>query len=183
MNNDIESSAIPQSHVDWVLSDRPLPFDADLTSPEAVDEKTVEDCRNWLSFHRVWGQLPVAVLQAIAESFHPFRVEPQTLIYQEGQTPIGLYLLQWGTVEIFRRSSVGQSLIRYRNAGDLFGYTLVVNAVEGVYQTNAIALNASEIWFLPKLAFHRLIREFPSIQQKIQSLLSQDLHEYMARIS
>lgn len=183
MNVEIDSAATFPSQADLVLADPPLPWITDLTNPEVMDEKAIEDCRNWLSFHRVWGQLPVAALQAIAESFHRFRVEPQTQIYQAGQTPTGLYLLQWGTVEIFRRSSVGQSLIRYRNAGDLFGYTLVVNAVEGAYQTNAIALTPSEIWFLPKAVFQRLITKFPAIQQKMQSLLSQDLHEYMARIA
>ncbi|QKQ75335.1 hypothetical protein FBB35_20365 [Nostoc sp. TCL240-02] len=71
-----------------------------------VNDKVVEDCQNWLSFHPVWGELPVEALQAIAQSFHCFGVEPQTLIYQEGQTPIGLYLLKSGTVEIFQRSLI-----------------------------------------------------------------------------
>ncbi|WP_397321424.1 hypothetical protein [Nostoc sp. UCD120] len=57
-----------------------------------------------------------------------------------------------GTVEIFQRSLIGQLLIRYRNAGDLFGHTLIANAVAGAYQTSAIARAKSEIWFLPQFS-------------------------------
>ncbi|QFS52091.1 putative nitrogen regulatory protein [Nostoc sphaeroides CCNUC1] len=160
--------------------EQPLPL---ITDDVTADEKVVEDCQNWLNSHPVWGQLPAEALKAIAQSFHCFVVEPQTLIYQEGQTPIGLYFLKSGTVEIFQRSQIGQLLIRYRNAGDLFGHTLIANAVAGTYQTSAIALAKSDIWFLPQAAFHRLIIEYPSIQQVIHSLLSQDLHEYATRIA
>ncbi len=164
-------------------ADQPLPLMPAVASPETNPNQGIDESRDWLSFHRVWGQLPEEVLRAIAQSLHYFRVPPQTLVYQEGQTPTGLYLLKWGTVEIFRRSPIGQLLIRYRNAGDLFGYTLVASAMEGPYQTNAIALTPCEIWFLPRAVFQRLIAEYPLLQQTIQSQLSQDLHEYMARIA
>ncbi|BAZ02810.1 nitrogen assimilation regulatory protein [Tolypothrix tenuis PCC 7101] len=159
------------------------PLGTDNASAVTLNESLVAECSSWLSFHRVWGKLPKEVLQAIAQSFYCFHVEPQTFIYQEGQTPIGMYLIKWGSVEIFRQSLIGKSLIRYRNAGDLFGYTLVANAVEGNYQTSAIALTKSEIWFLPQAQFQTLIGEYPAIQQVIHSLLDQDLHEYAARIA
>lgn len=143
----------------------------------------VEDGQQWLSFHRVWGQLPAAALQAIAEAMQGFRVTPQTPIYQEGQTPAGLYLLKWGTVEIYRQSTSGNLLIQYRNAGDLFGYALAANPAEDCYQTSAIAITASEIWFLPQAAFQSLIVTYPAMQQVIQTLLSQDLDAYAARIA
>ncbi|HEY9623496.1 MAG TPA: cyclic nucleotide-binding domain-containing protein, partial [Crinalium sp.] len=165
------------------VPDQPLPLLTDALSAIADSDRLLSDCRQWLSAHPVWGQLPTDALQAIAQSLYCFYVEPQTLIYQEGQAPIGLYLLKFGTVEIFRRSPLGKSLIRYRNAGDLFGYTLVANAAEGVYQTSAIALTASKIGFLPQAAFQTLIVDYPAIQQVIHSLISQDLHEYAARIA
>ncbi len=164
------------------MPDRPLPLMPDLANG-GVDEQEVAACIDWLRVHPRWGQLSPAALQAIVRSFHCFEVEPQTLIYQEGQTPIGLYLLKQGTVEIFRQSPIGQLSIRSRNAGDLFGYMLVANAVEGTYQTNAIALTASKIGFLPQTDFQALITQYPDIQQVIHALLSQDLHEYAIRIA
>jgi transcriptional regulator with AAA-type ATPase domain len=166
-----------------VVPGQPLPLGTGSTSIATANEQFVLKCSSWLSFHRVWGQLPADVLTAIAQSFSCFQVEPHTLIYQEGQFPIGLYLLKWGTVEIFRQSHIGKSLICYRNAGDLFGYTLVANSAEGTYQTSAIALTASEIWFLPQATFQVLMLEYLSIQQVVHTLLSQELNEYAARIA
>ncbi len=171
------------SSIQESLTQQPLPLIVDALNKVTFDDKAVEYCWDCLSVHQVWGQLSSETLQAIAESFHCFCVEPQTLIYQEGQTPIGLYLLKSGKVEIFRQSLLGQSLIRYRHPGDLFGYTLVANAVEGAYQTNAIALAKSEIWFLPKAEFYNLIAKYPAIQKLVHSQLSQDLLEYATRIA
>ncbi|WP_200324799.1 sigma 54-interacting transcriptional regulator [Sphaerospermopsis aphanizomenoides] len=179
LNAEMDSQTTIQTEPVTAMPMQPLPLNENMTT----DSKVVENFHNWLSIHQVWGQLPVDALEAIAQSFHYFSVEPQTLIYQEGQTPIGLYLLKSGTVEIFKRSLIGQLLIRYRHPGDLFGYTLIANEVEGTYQTNAIALTKSEIWFLPKAAFQHLIVAHPSIQQVIHSQLAQDLNEYATRIA
>ncbi|MBE9182348.1 sigma 54-interacting transcriptional regulator [Oculatella sp. LEGE 06141] len=166
---------------------QPLPLFTDAVRPVLSDvsasDRPISSGIQWLSEHRIWGALPTEVLQAIAHAFHSFQIEPRTLIYQAGQYPIGLYLLQRGTVEIFRQSPLGKSFIRYRNAGDLFGYTLVANSVDGVYQTSAIALTASDIWFLPQDTFQTLIAEYPAFQQIIHSLVSQDLNDYAARIA
>ncbi|MCC5633237.1 cyclic nucleotide-binding domain-containing protein [Nostoc sphaeroides CHAB 2801] len=137
LNSETESIVTFQTQPVAAIVEQPLPL---ITDDVTADEKVVEDCQNWLNSHPVWGQLPAEALKAIAQSFHCFVVEPQTLIYQEGQTPIGLYFLKSGTVEIFQRSQIGQLLIRYRNAGDLFGHTLIANAVAGTYQTSAISL-------------------------------------------
>jgi len=180
MNPETYSATSLQTYSEPSLLEHPLPS---LPNTPELDSNAIEEWQSWLSSHRIWSQLPTATLQAIAKAFYCFRVEAQTLIYQEGQTPIGLYLIQSGCIEIFRRSPIGNSLIRYRHAGDLFGYTLIANAVEGTYQTNAIALNASKILFLPKTTFRTLVIEFPEIQQMIHSLLSQDLLEYATRIA
>lgn len=165
------------------ISESPLPLGRADQELANVTASEVKDGQQWLSFHRVWGQLPTAALQAIAEAMQGFRVTPQTPIYQEGQTPAGLYLLKWGTVEIYRQSTSGNLLIQYRNAGDLFGYALAANPAEDCYQTSAIAITASEIWFLPQAAFQSLIVTYPAIQQVMQTLLSQDLDAYAARIA
>lgn len=176
-NSAIDSTGALQNQAVVLISDQPLPALID------VDQKNITDCGGWLNVHQIWGHLPQVALQAIAQSFHDFAVEPQTLIYQEGQTPIGLYLLKSGQVEIFRKSLIGQSLIRYRHPGDLFGYTLIANGVEGTYQTSAIALTQSQVLFLPKAVFQELMVQYPSIRQVIYSQLSQDLDDYAQRIA
>ncbi len=166
-----------------ILSNQPLPLGTDKVVDSNNDRQTIQETTDWLSFHHLWGQLPRNVLQAIAESFYNFEVEAGTSIYQEGQLPIGLYLLRSGTVEIFRQLSIGKSSIRYRNAGELFGYTLVANSDQGKYQTSAIAITPCEICFLPQAQFEQLILEHPQIQQIINSLIDRDLNDYAARIA
>lgn len=120
-----------------ISSDQPLPLNAG--NVQSAEE--MADCQTWLSFHRLWGQLPVEAQAAIAQAFQPFRVEAQTLIYQEGHPATGLYILKWGAVDIYRLSPIGKSLIRQRSAGDLFGYvSLMAQGNHGQHQTQAIAL-------------------------------------------
>ncbi len=116
-----ENTSATSAQTPLPVPEQPLPFSLNDWKDIKADKQGTAECSDWLGFHRVWGQLSAEALQAIAHSLQTFRVEPQTLIYQEGQTPIGLYLIKWGTVEIFRQSPIGPSLIRYRNAGDLFG--------------------------------------------------------------
>ncbi len=161
-----------------------LPLGADSTSMAPSNEQVVLECSQWLSFHRLWGQLPAQILTAIAESLQCFRVEPQTLIYQEGQDNIGLYLLKWGAVEIARLSPIGKSLIRYRSAGELFGYvSLMANPENSRHQTQAIALTASEIWFLPEAQFRQLMQQSSELEHLFNALLAQDLNAFSARIA
>jgi hypothetical protein len=76
MNPGTTSTTSVQTYSSLTATDRPLPWSTDIANTAAADDKAVEDCRNWLSFHRIWGQLPAEVLQAIAQSLQCFRVEP-----------------------------------------------------------------------------------------------------------
>jgi transcriptional regulator with AAA-type ATPase domain/NAD-dependent dihydropyrimidine dehydrogenase PreA subunit len=164
--------------------EQPLPLAVSDVNTVANDEGAIAEYSNWLSFHRIWGRLSEETLRAIAKSCHCLRVESGTPIYQEGQTPIGVYLLKWGTVEISRRSLIGKFLIRYRNAGELFGHVpLVANSENATYQASAIALTTSEIFFLSQLDFRYLIARYPEIQQIINALLAQDLSDFATRIA
>lgn len=168
------SEAMPQS----------LPLGHDLDDIVSPDPKVVEACFDWLNFHRMWGVLGDDALEAIAQSFRPVSVEAGTPIYQQGQTAIGLYLLKWGSVEIYRQSPVGRMHICYRSAGDLFGYVpLFAESAETTYQASAIALTACDIWILPQSAVQDLTRTYPDIQAPINRLLAQDLSRFAQRIA
>lgn len=160
--------------------DQPLPW----ITGKAQSAKEVANCQTWLSFHRLWGQLPDEVLQALAQSLQPFRVEAQTRIYQEGHPATGLYLLKWGAVEIYRLSALGKSLIRQRSAGDLFGYvSLMAQGERGQHQTQAIALTACDLWFLPQAQFRQIMQQYADLEHLLNGLLAQDLNAFSARIA
>ncbi|OKH40619.1 RNA polymerase subunit sigma-54 [[Phormidium ambiguum] IAM M-71] len=149
----------------------------------ANDKQVIAEYSSWLGSQEIWGNLPAKVREAIAHSLYSFQVEPGTPIYQEGQTPIGLYLLKLGKVEICQQSPIGKLSIGYRNSGDLFGYTLVASSDRGTYHSSAIAITASEILFLPQIKFLELVTDYPAIQQVLHSLLMQDLDNFASRIA
>jgi len=161
----------------------PLPLGWGLGESPPAPEVDMQACCDWLGLHRIWGQLPEPALQAIAQAFHLLKFNPDTLIFQEGQQPIGVYLLKWGSVEIYRQSAIGKTHIHYRNSGDLFGYLpLLGDPAQARYQTSAIALSAGELWILPQIALHHLLKTYPEIQQVINALLAQEVSDFTARI-
>ncbi|NEQ43010.1 MAG: cyclic nucleotide-binding domain-containing protein [Leptolyngbya sp. SIOISBB] len=160
------------------------PLGHNLSGLTPASAETLAERINWLSFHRIWGQLGAASLQAIAQALQLLTVDPDTHLYQQEQTAIGLYILQWGAVEIYRPSSVGRTHICYRSAGDVLGYApLLMASDQATYQTSAIALTASAIWFLQQADFERLVRTHPDIQIPINRLLTQDLAQFTQRIA
>ncbi|APD47155.1 MULTISPECIES: cyclic nucleotide-binding domain-containing protein [unclassified Synechococcus] len=150
----------------------------------AQEESRIQEYSNWLQFHRLWGQLPDLARKELARSLHLLRVEAGTLIYREGQSSLGLYLLKWGAVEIQRLSPIGQSLIRQRSAGELFGYvSLLANPGSAQHQTQAIALTASEIWFLPQRLLRQLTQQYTEIEHLFNTVLAEDLNAFSTRIA
>jgi transcriptional regulator with AAA-type ATPase domain/NAD-dependent dihydropyrimidine dehydrogenase PreA subunit len=161
-----------------------LPLQPPIDGELKIDEQAVLECVDWLSFHRIWGQLSQEVINAIAKRLQILKVEANTEIYRQDLKPVGLYLLKWGSVEIYRQSLVGKTHITYRNAGDVFGYVpLVEQQVNATYRAGAVALSKSEIWFLGRDDFLQLQDNYPQIQSAINNFLAQDLANFAQRLS
>jgi polyferredoxin/CRP-like cAMP-binding protein len=152
--------------------------------PPPEDPVILQQRRDWLSFHRLWGTLPDEALHGIAQALVSFCLPVDTQVYDAGQTPVGLYLVKWGTVELYRRSPIGNTHILYRNAGSLFGYVPLMQAEpDSTYQTSAKTLSPSELWFLGQADFERLTQTYPAIHGIISQLLAQDLAHVAERIT
>lgn len=151
--------------------------------PKPTPEE-IQDWISWLSFHRIWGKLGAKPIAQIAASLSLLSVEANRDIFTQNATPEGLYLLKWGSVEIYRNSPVGKTHIAYRNAGELFGHISLGMVEENpTYRTGAMAIAKSEIWFLPRERFEQLKTEYPEINSAINTLLVQDLAKFQDRIA
>ncbi|MGK7902491.1 MAG: sigma 54-interacting transcriptional regulator [Hormoscilla sp.] len=149
-----------------------------------TSEEQILECVDWLSFHRIWGQLSDDAIEAIARSLQLLKIPLETEIYRQEQSAVGLYLLKWGSVEIYRHSLVGKTHIAYRNAGELFGYlSLVADRGPPTYNASARTLTQSEIWFLGREDWDELASTYPEIQKAINSLLAQDLGHFAQRLA
>jgi transcriptional regulator with AAA-type ATPase domain len=161
-----------------------VPLGADFAPCQKLDPLALTDCVDWLSFHRLWGQLSDQALHALANALCKFRVAANTVIYHQDQTVAGLYLIKWGTVELFRQSAVGRIHIMYRNAGDMFGYLpWVEGQTQAAYDAGALTLSPSDIWFLPQTECATLARSHPGFQGILNQLLTADLAELAQRVS
>ncbi|MEA5472391.1 sigma 54-interacting transcriptional regulator [Spirulina sp. 06S082] len=149
-----------------------------------LNESAIEECINWLSFHRIWGQLSSKAIEAIAQCLQVFQVEADREIYEQASKPLGFYLLKWGSVEIYRSSLVGKTHINYRSAGEIFGCEpLLESETTAIYYASAAALSKSEIWFLGRDRFVTLTNTYPELQGVINYLLAQDLAYFTQRVA
>lgn len=151
-------------------------------SGENQNQQLVKECCESLKLDRLWGKLGDEALQALTQCFQLLQLEAGTEIYYEDQTPVGIYLLKSGSVEIYRLSLMGKSHIQYRSAGELFGYIpLMGESVNDTYQANAIALSKSEMWFISRSDFLQLLATYPEIHGTINYFFSQDLKAFAER--
>lgn len=95
---------------------------AGLTDLPSVDATTLATQDRWLRDHRLWGQLPEAAIQALAQALHPLTAGAGAVLFQPQSPSLGLYLLKRGSVAIYRPSALGLLLVRQRSDGDLFGH-------------------------------------------------------------
>lgn len=149
-----------------------------------LDRQALEDCIDWLSFHRIWGVLSVEAMAAIAQDLQLLSTQAQVEIYQEKTILQGLYFIKWGTVEISRHSTVGKTHMIYRKAGDIFGYLpLFSNSNPCISTTSAITLTPCELWFLGREPLQHLQAVYPDIQSAFNRLLALDLDHFSQRLA
>lgn len=147
-------------------------------------EDRIQNQLDWLTFHRLWGQLPELLLFDLARMQVLLKVGSGELVYEEGQKPQGLYWLKWGTIEIYRQSLMGRSHILYRQAGDALGYIPLLSSNQGqaTYPSSAIARTTSELLWITVDQFQDLLRSYPEIQGVFNQLLAQDLKIFTERL-
>lgn len=103
------------------------------------------------------------------------------MIYAEGDSAAGLYLLQNGKVKTYKSHELGKDLItRLLQPGDFFGFLALL---EETHQgESAEALEDSEIVIFPKDDFFKLIYQSPAVTQQFIKLLSGNLAEEQDRL-
>lgn len=96
------------------------------------------------------------------------------IIFYQGNEPLGLYTISSGLVKLEVTSESGQNhTLRYLGAGSALGYrSLFANEQ---YQASAIAIEITEICFIPKNTVIDIFKQYPEAALKILESLSKDL--------
>ena len=98
------------------------------------------------------------------------------VIYNEGNHPNRLFLVQKGKVKLFKSNDDGKDLtVGLYGQGEYFGYMALLE--NSVYRETAEAMEESEIAIIPREEFDSLIRENPIVMKKFIQILAGNVSE------
>ena len=98
------------------------------------------------------------------------------LVYCEGSTPLGVYIVQRGTVKLSKLGSDGKvQIMRFAIKDELLGYSDVMSNEK--YSLSARTLEDSEFLFVPKQDFIATISDENGFCKDFLALLSKDLKQ------
>ena len=104
---------------------------------------------------------------------HPFRAGE--VVFHEGTTPQGAYIVCTGKVKIYKSSRTGQQLItRIESPGDLLGQITLL-ASEGPYTGTAEALEPSVVSMVPAADFFKFLEKHPNASLALLREMAKDV--------
>jgi CRP/FNR family transcriptional regulator len=116
-----------------------------------------------------------ANISALAEICIPRRIEKKQTLFLEGQRGHSMYLLVYGTVQLFKSTPDGRDIvIRVIGPGELFAEVILVE--EEVYPVSAVGLEESLVLMIPKRQIHCLLANERFRTDFIRMLMKKQRH-------
>lgn len=104
------------------------------------------------------------------------------LIFGEGSHPLGLYCINTGKIKIAHSGEDGkEQIVRMAKEGDVLGYRALLTSER--YNASAVALDDSEICFIPRDTFFNVLKHNPQLAFEIIKMLSTELRKAEQRIT
>jgi CRP/FNR family transcriptional regulator len=117
-------------------------------------------------------------IRRIAVSRH---FKKNEIIFTEGDTANGFYLVADGKVKVFKASSDGkEQILHILGPGEPFGEVPVFSGKS--FPANAQALANSHLLLFPRLAFVKLITDHPSLALNMLAVLSMRLRQFTVQV-
>ena len=134
-----------------------------------------------LSRHPYFASLPPNILTAIRDRLIRRHYEKGALIYSEGQPSQGLYLVESGTVRIFKSSADGREQdLHHIAAGQSFSDAAALDGASTI--ADAEAMEPAVVLLVPRDALRGLIMRYPEIGLSISHVLAQRVRELSALV-
>ncbi|KJR43431.1 Cyclic nucleotide-binding domain protein [Candidatus Magnetoovum chiemensis] len=103
------------------------------------------------------------------------------IVFNEGDSCNGFYVIEKGTVKIFKTSFGGkEQILHIYGAGKPFGEVPVFTGKN--FPASAIAVNNTELIFFPRKKFIDLVTENPSLALNMLAVLSMRLHQFTVMV-
>lgn len=98
------------------------------------------------------------------------------IIFSEGGHPLGLFCVNDGKVKLEHSGIDGkEQIVRMAKGGDVLGYRALLSSER--YNASAVALDDTEICFIPKDAFFNVLKNNPQLSLEIIKMLSTELRK------
>ena len=99
-------------------------------------------------------------------------VQPGTIIIRQGQVGNEIYLMEEGSVAIYREQTGASELLAVLHAPTVFGEMAMVNP-ERVRTASVKAQNNLRLLTIPVTSFVPFLRRFPTLRDKLQRLVAE----------
>ena len=104
------------------------------------------------------------------------------LIYFEGNTPLGVYIVKEGKVKTTKCGSNGkEQIIRILRAGEIINYSELITGKK--FKSTARAMQDSALFFIGKEEFVKYLKLLPSVSRELIIHLSKELLKAEDRIA
>jgi CRP/FNR family transcriptional regulator, cyclic AMP receptor protein len=98
------------------------------------------------------------------------------LLFVEGETPRGVFVLCNGEAKLTATSKGGESIIlRLAEPGELLGLSSLIAGT--AYTATAETLTPAQVAFIPARKFQRFLRSHPDVSLRVAEHLSMELHK------
>jgi CRP-like cAMP-binding protein len=96
------------------------------------------------------------------------------MLFQQGEAPIGLYLLKTGKASLIMKTDKGEEVVHLTvGSGSILGLPAIVS--NEPYTLSAMAHHGSEVKFLARKDFEELIQAQPSLYPKVLEVLAAEV--------
>ncbi|HTO17312.1 MAG TPA: Crp/Fnr family transcriptional regulator [Edaphocola sp.] len=149
-------------------------FDDDELNPKC------SNCSN--RFTNVFCKMKYDAMQGVEKEKVCTKYKKGETVFKEGSIPFGIYCLNKGKVKLSKTGDDGkEQIVRLYRPGDPFGYRSLFN--EGRYNASAIAIEDSNVCFIPKDLFVGIIEKDINLAFEMLRLLSEDLKKAEAHLT
>ncbi len=124
----------------------------------------------------VFCDLPAAALQVLENIKHATAYPEGAVLFVEGQTPSGIFLLCKGTVKLLVNSPSGKKMIvELAEPGEVLGLSATISGEP--YEVTAETSERCQINFVKREHFLRLLKDNGEACFKVAELLSEKYHD------
>lgn len=116
-------------------------------------------------------------LEQIEKEYRPKSYDKKDFVFREGDGAHTLYFIERGAIKTYRSTESGKEFVTgIHKAGDFIGQ-LSLMSPKGVYLETAMAIDATEVYAIPKADFIHLVDDNREVSHKFMDIISNNLIE------